>query len=274
MLTNEEPLVSVIMATYNEPVDIIGKAVKSILNQTFQDFELLILDDSTNQESISYIDSLNIYPKVKVIRKPERMGLSGARNVGIQSARGKYIAIMDADDISVPERFELQVNYLEAHSDCYVLGGQINIIDEKDRVISQRHYPLKGIRLRLFASYRNPLAHPTVMFRKELCDKGFIYDETLEMSEDLDLWLRIMNADFKIENLESTLINYRVNESFTNKRSSQKQKNYMADVRNKNWASNHLIFSVASSIAGILFRIIPSESLKLFYNKENRKGKR
>ena len=265
MVAEHKPLVSVVMATFNEPTDIVGKAIESILSQSFQNFELLILDDSTNQETIDFLDSFNCLPNVSVIRKDSRMGLSGARNVGIQNSRGKYIAIMDADDISLNKRLELQVDYLENNPLCYVLGGQINIIDMDDRIISSRRYPLKGNKLKLFASYRNPIAHPTVMFRRELYDLGFIYDESLEMSEDLDLWIRIMNANYQIENLTDTVVNYRVNSSFTVKRVSKKQKIYMSKVRNKNWSGKHLFFSIASVSAGLLFRIIPSSSLIKFY---------
>lgn len=268
------PLVSVIMATFNDNPTVLKKAVESIIAQTYQNFELFILDDSTSEESKNAVDSFATNPQVHIVRKQKKMGLSGARNVGLKMSLGKYIAIMDADDISVPERFKVQVNFMENHPECSVLGGQMYIIDESDSVISSRRYPLKGYKLKLFATFRNPIAHPTVMFRRELFEKGFQYDETLEMSEDLDLWLRIMNAGYVLENVDEVLINYRIDKSFTDKRSSQKQKNYMAKVRNKNWCNKHVFFSLASSAAGLLFRILPSSSLSSFYNKENSKIQR
>ena len=270
MSKKHDPKVSVIMATYNDKPEQVQKAAESILSQSFSDLELLILDDSTDSETRNAIDRIGEEPRVEVIRREQRMGLSGARNVGLEHAKGELIAIMDGDDISLPDRLRLQTEYLMQHPKVYVLGGQMDIINEEDEKISERRYPLSGFRLKRFAAYRNPIAHPTVMFRKELFDKGFRYDESLEMSEDLDLWLRIMNAGYEIQNLNETLIRYRISSDFTEKRTSQKQKNYMAMVRKKNWSSSNFFFSLASVTAGSLFRITPGGALKGFYKKENR----
>lgn len=266
---NECPLVSVIMATYNEKPEIVKPAADSILTQSYKNVELLIMDDSEDPETVACIDRIGSDPRAAVIRGETRMGLSGARNVGLKRSKGKYIAIMDGDDISLPHRIERQVDYLERHPECFVLGGQTNIIDENGALISKRRYPLEGTRLKLFAAYRNPISHPAVMFRRELYEKGFMYDEGLEMSEDLDLWLRIMNSGYEIRNLNETVVNYRVGNHFAEKRTSRKQKAYMADVRKKNWSNSHLLFSTASVMAGIIFRLAPSSALIGLYKKEN-----
>lgn len=267
---NECPLVSVIMATYNEKPEIVKAAADSILRQSYKNIELLIMDDSKDPETVARIDQIGRDPRVKVIRGETRMGLSGARNVGLKQSKGKYIAIMDGDDISLPHRIEHQAAYLERHPECFVLGGQTNIIDENGTVISKRRYPLKGVRLKIFAVYRNPISHPAVMFRRELYEKGFLYDESLEMSEDLDLWLRIMNSGFEIRNLDETVVNFRVGNQFMEKRTGSRQKAYTADVRKKNWSSSHPLFSIASVAAGKIFRLTPSSALVRFYKKENR----
>ncbi len=271
MSDEKHPLVSVIMATFNESAVFVDASIKSILTQSYQNLELLIMDDSTNEETIECIDKFDVDDRVKVIRKNNRMGLSGARNVGLANSLGEYIAIMDGDDVSMQDRIMHQVQYLKDNPECYVLGGQMRIIDENGTVISERHYPVGGIKLKIFAAVRNPISHPTVMFRRELFDKGFKYDETLEMSEDLDLWLRVMNADYEIRNLDEFVINYRVGTDFTVKRTSKKQKKYMADVRKKNWSFSHPFFSVTSVVAGMVFRATPSSTLTGIYNKENRK---
>ena len=263
------PIVSVIMATYNEPPKILKKAVDSVLGQSFDSYELLIMDDSTNPDTIHVLDTFKTNEKVHIIRKDFRMGLSRARNIGIHISRGNYIAIMDADDISLPERFRLQVDYLNRHPSCFVLGGQINIIDYNDNIISYRRYPLKGLKLKLFSSFRNPVAHPTVMFRKEIVKEGLIYNEKLTMSEDLDLWLRVMNSNYRIENLDEVLINYRVDETFTDKRVSKNQKEYMAYVRKMNWSNKHMFFSMLSYLSGQIFKNMPTSYLTILYEKEN-----
>lgn len=270
-MNNENmPLVSVVMATYNEPIQILNQAIESILQQSYKNFELLIMDDSTDKETINYLNNISENPKVKVVRKKKRMGLSGARNVGLHMAKGKYIAIMDADDISFPGRLQKQVNYMENNPECAVLGGQINIINSESLRVSERKYPRQGIKLYLFATYRNPIAHPTVCFRKELVDRGFEYDENLKMSEDLDLWLRIMIGGYHIENLPEKIVDYRVSDDFIGKRTSDIQKKYMADVRKRDISLKKPLFSIMSFCAGMIFENIPTERLVNFYNKENK----
>ncbi len=263
------PLVSVIMAVYNEKPSVVEASTNSILQQSYKNIELLIMDDSTDAETIACINRIGMDTHVKVLRSKTRMGLSGARNIGLKNSNGKYIAIMDADDISLPNRIEHQVNYLEQHPECFVLGGQMNIINETGKIISERHYPLKGIKLKVFAAFRNPIAHPTVMFRKVLYEKGFLYDENLEMSEDLDLWLKIMNSNYEIRNMNEIIVNYRVGNDFAERRTNKKQKVYMAEVRKNNWSNSHLFFSLISVFAGTVFKLTPSVLLKGFYKKEN-----
>lgn len=263
-------LVSVVMATYNEPPRIIEKAVRSILEQTYSNFELLIFDDSTKAETIEVLDSFRSDSRVRIFRESERIGFVKSLNLGLMNAQGRYIARMDGDDIALPNRFEEQVKFLETNKEVYVVGGQMNIIDENDNVISSRKYPLNGGKLFLFSAVRNPLAHPTVMMRKELVDKGFRYDESLKMSEDLDLWLRIMNQSYKIANIPATVLNYRVAGNFAEKRSDRKQVEHMATVRRKNFSKKHLIHSVLSCISAWLFLHIPVKVIKKIYKKENK----
>lgn len=264
-----EKLLSVVMATYNESPSIITKAIKSVLCQRYRKFELLIYDDSTENATKEAIDRFVSDDRVRIFRNEARVGFVRSLNRGLLEAKGKYIARMDGDDVALPNRFEEQINYLEANQDIYVVGGQMNIIDENDKLISARKYPLGGIKLFLFSTVRNPLAHPTIMMRRELVDMGFCYDEQLEMSEDLDLWLRIMNQSYKIANVSTTVLNYRVTEKFAEKRSGRKQIEYMAYVRRKNFSKRHLLHSVLSCISAWLFLNTPANEVKRLYRKEN-----
>lgn len=263
-------LVSIIMATYNETAEIVKKAIDSVLQQSYGEFELLIIDDSTEAETIEVIDSFESDSRVKVFRENGRLGFVKSLNLGLRNARGKYIARMDGDDIALPNRLDEQVKFLEANKDIYVVGGQINIIDENDNIISSRKYPLNGWKLYLFSTVRNPLAHPTVMMKKELVDIGFCYDEELKMSEDLDLWLRLMNKSYKIANIPATVLNYRVPDNFAEKRSNWKQVEYMAAVRRKNFSKRHFIHSVLSCISAGMFLHTPTGIIKRIYKKENK----
>lgn len=267
--TKNSPLVSVVMASFNEDPEMIGKSISSILNQTYKNFELLIFDDSTKQGTKDKIDSFTTDRRVKVFRFPERVGFVKSLNKGLEAARGKYIARMDGDDISLPIRFEKEVRFLEKYKDIAVVGGQINIMDETDNITSTRTYPLGGLKLYLFSCARNPLAHPTIMMRRALVDRGFRYDENLKMSEDLDFWLRLLNAGYHIANLSDVVLNYRVQSNFTEKRSSDTQREYMADVRKKNFDSHHLFHSVLSNVSGWMFTHVPVGAINKLYKKEN-----
>ena len=146
-LQNDTVTISVILATFNEPPDMIKKSIKSILEQTFTDFELLIYDDSTNAETISAIDSFKYDERVKIFRSTVKKGFVVSLNEGLSAAKGKYIARMDGDDISLPDRLEKEYVYLENNKKVFVVGGNMDIIDENDNVISSRKYPTDGLRL-------------------------------------------------------------------------------------------------------------------------------
>ena len=127
------PLITVIMAAYNEKEEMVRTAIESILNQTYRNFEFLIFDDSTIESTKKAIDSYCSDSRVVIYRKKKREGFVRSLNHGLEIAKGKYIARMDADDIAIRDRFEKQVSYLEHHPKTDVLGGQIVIIDESGK---------------------------------------------------------------------------------------------------------------------------------------------
>ena len=269
-LEEKDKLVSVVMATFNESPEMISKSIESILNQSYQNIELCIMDDSTNEDTIQTIESFCKDERVRVFRSSERLGFIRSLNRGLEESRGGYIARMDGDDIALPRRIETEVKFLEANSEVMVVGGQINIIDKNDVVTSKRNYPTGGFKFWLFSCYRNPLAHPTIMMRRELVDQGYRYDENLKMSEDLDFWLRLMNKGYKLANTKSVVLNYRVMDNFLEKRSSDTQRKVMAQVRRKNFCWKHFIHSTLSVMAGVLFNIVPRGAIDKAYKKENK----
>lgn len=269
MAENETPLVSVVMATFNEKPDMVGKAIESILSQTYQNFELFVLDDSTAEETKRKIDSYSNDSRVKVVREPTRMGFVPALNKGLKLASGRYIARMDGDDISLPERFAKQVAYLEGNADVAVLGGQIDIIDENDVVTSERKYPVGKKKILRYEIFRCPLAHPTVMFRRELVEEGFLYDESLKRAEDLNLWLSIQRAGYRIENLTDKFLNYRVCKSLAQKRGREQWKNNFR-IRVRNFNLKNPFFSLESVFVSFCYLLIPNFLFAIYYKRENK----
>lgn len=264
------PLVSVVMATFNEPVEYISASIKSILEQTYSNLELIIVDDSTRQDTVVAINNFAIQDsRVHVIRHKERIGFVNALNEGLRVALGKYIARMDGDDIALPNRLKCEVDYLETHKKVAVLGGAMNIINETGLITSERRYPLSGIKLHLWAMFRNPLAHPTVIFRSELVKKGFHYDTAQKKAEDIELWLRLKKNGFHIENLPDKLLNYRVVGNLAQKRNKEQWKyNYIA--RRKNFSFHTPLFSLCSVLISWLYIHIPTNIIRKIYKVENK----
>ena len=263
------PLVSVILASFNENPEYIKSAIESILNQTYQNFELLIFDDSTAKETIDAINSFSDDNRVRIIREDKKMGFVPALNKGLSIAKGELLARMDADDISELNRFEIQVNYLASHPKISIIGGQMDIIDENGNIISHRKYPLNGISLWAFSLLRDPLAHPTVMFRRDIVDCGFRYNEDMKKAEDIDLWLQLLNAGYRIANVPETLLRFRIEKSFNQKRVDDGQRRYVYRARCRNISIKRPVFSVLSVMFSTAFRYAPKRLLVGIYNKEN-----
>lgn len=266
------PMISVIMPTFNESPEMISDAIRSILSQTYSSIELHIFDDSTSDETKAAIDAFHSDSRLNVHRFAERIGFIKSLNLGLEAAKGQYIARMDGDDFSHLDRFEKEVAYLESHPDVMVVGGQMNIMDENGQITSSRLYPTNGFKLSLFSCARNPLAHPTVMMRREIVDKGYRYDESLRMSEDLDFWLRLMNDGYRIANLPDTVLDYRVMGNFLEKRSSDVQREVMAQVRRKNFDRRRLGHSILSVLSGWLFTHVPRGAIDKAYQNENKRS--
>ena len=266
---NNEPLVSVIMATFNEPERFIKDSINSILNQTYYNLELLIADDSSKDETISAIDECATSDnRVKVIRKAQRMGFVNALNIALKEAKGTYIARMDGDDVAVPERFEKQVAYLESYPEIDVLGGAMNIQNGKSEITSVRHYPTGGLKLLCWMSLRDPVGHPTVMFRRSIIDKGLYYDETMNKGcEDTEFWFRLRNNGFKIANLQEPLVNYRITVDMATKREKDNMANYIA--RKKNFYWKYLLFDCISLSSIKMRMMMPNSIISWLYSKEN-----
>jgi glycosyltransferase involved in cell wall biosynthesis len=264
-----QPLISVVMATFNEPPVFITQAVQSILNQTLSDFELLLIDDSISADTVRAIDTLvKSDLRIKLIRGQERFGFVKALNIGLKQAQGKYIARMDGDDISMPKRFELQVAFLENNPDIAVIGGAMDIINGEGKVTAHRNYATSFFKVMLFALMRNPLAHPTVMIRREVIEKGFYYDESFSKAEDLELWLRLIKNGYKIANVSDTLLSYRVDENLARKRMSENfVYNYKARRKNISWWPP--FWSLASIVISRIYTILPRKIISIVYKKEN-----
>lgn len=196
------PKISVLMPVYNTPEEYLREAMESILNQTYEDFEFIILNDGSTNNSEDVIKSYND-KRIKYYKNEKNEGLIFSRNKLLDIAKGKYIAHLDSDDIALPERFQKQVDFLEAHSEISLLGTWMEIFPEKE-IITKEKYPT------LFDMIReNQFMNSSVMYNREVFQKyNLTYNSEFIVAEDYDLWSRAINH-IKTANLQEILIKYR-----------------------------------------------------------------
>lgn len=263
-------MISVIMATFNEPKAFIDGSISSILNQTYRNLELLIADDSTKEETSHAIDAwASKDSRVVIIRKAQRMGFVNALNHALDAAKGDFIARMDGDDFSLPNRFEIQLKYAQEHSDVDVFGGDIIIVDENDTEKSERLYPTTPAAIWKRFLWRSPFAHPTIMFRRTIVDQGFRYNPEYKRAEDVDFLFRLYKNGFKFGNTGKKLLRYRVVGDLQNKR-SRDQWIYNHRARTKNFIWRRPIFSTISWTISLGYLCVPNSVVSLYYKKENK----
>ncbi|HJD55965.1 MAG TPA: glycosyltransferase [Rickettsia endosymbiont of Pyrocoelia pectoralis] len=184
------PTVSVIIATYNRD-KFIGEAVQSILNQTYKDFEIIIVDDGSNDSTKEIIASLKD-PRINYYYQ-ENKGRSKARNKALELARGKYITFLDSDDLYLPNKLEIQVDYMEKNSDIYMIYTSAYCIDEVGNSLKHKYEAKTSGRIYKDIAFFVPvtITLPTVMVRREVFEKAGNFDEVMYRFEDTDMWRRI-----------------------------------------------------------------------------------
>ena len=203
------PRCSVLMPVYNAE-RFVSEAVESILNQTYRDFEFVIIDDGSTDRSRRILqDYATLDPRIRLTSRPNT-GYLRALNEGLGYCRGEYIARMDADDVSLAERFERQVAFLDAHPECLMVGCALVRIDADGDVLCEEHLPETHdeIEARLLKPI-GAIGHPAVMIRRQSLVEAGGYREEYCGAEDHDLWLRLAERG-KLANLSEALLKCRV----------------------------------------------------------------
>ena len=203
------PLVSVLMPVY-KTAPYLREAMDSMLCQTFKDFELIVLNDCSPDNAEEILDA---YDDSRIVRyKGENnVGLSNVLNVGIAMARGKYIARMDSDDISLPNRLQIQVDYLETHSEIDLASVGMQLFGAKESVWIRERNPEK---VKIEALFHSPVLHASSMWRKDSFERhGLRFRQEMVPAEDYDLWTRAMLKGLKLVNLPEVLYEYRIHEA-------------------------------------------------------------
>ncbi|MDI1256466.1 MAG: glycosyltransferase family 2 protein [Flavobacterium sp.] len=250
------PKISVLMPVYNCEL-YVKEAVQSILNQTFTDFELLIIDDASTDKTVNIIKEFND-SRINLIEKQINSGYTESLNYGLSIANGTYIARMDGDDISLAERFEKQLAFLDTNPDVILCGSWYSIINSDDVIALPENH--EAIKIGLLQNCC--IGHPTVMIRSNSLNENDIkYNPEKEPAEDYDLWVRLLSIG-KLHNLPEVLLNYRIhNVQVSQKRSEQQQASSLTTKFN---LLGKLNLNYNDAEYKILIKIFRSEKLDAF----------
>ena len=210
----DSPLVSVIMPVYNAQF-YLHNSIKSILEQSFADFEFIIIDDCSTDNSYTIMQRYaELDRRIIILKNKQNSKQAYCRNLGIYRASGKYLAFLDADDISIMDRLKIQVNFLENNSGITVCGSRVNFITvNNDITVNKIYYPLKHNEIKIYCTlFYNPIAQSSVMLRSDfLKANNMYYNEALGyIAEDFYLWINLIDKGAKFAILDQELVNYRV----------------------------------------------------------------
>lgn len=206
------PLVSVIMPAYNAE-RFIEKAIKSILDQTYRNFELIIVDDCSADRTMSVAGKF-ADPRIKIYHNDHNRGIAYSRNLAIEMSNGKYIAIMDDDDISTVSRFQEQVQFLEQNEEIGIVGGRVQSIDQDDNVIDEQKTVLTNpLYIKVNFLFKCIFHNSEIMFRKQIVDEFNIhYRDNCYGMEDFCFWIEC-SKKVKMTNLNGLMLKHRYHDA-------------------------------------------------------------
>ena len=203
------PRVSILMPVY-KTAPYLREAMDSMLSQTFTDFELIVLDDCSPDDAEAILDTYSD-PRIVRYKGEKNAGLSNVLNVGIGMAQGKYIARMDSDDVSLPERLQIQVDYLETHPEADLVSVGMQLFGAREDVWV-REFDVEKVKIT--ALFHSPVLHASSVWRKDSFEsQGLRFRQERVPAEDYDLWTRALVKGLKLVNLPDVLYQYRMHPS-------------------------------------------------------------
>ncbi|WP_346857501.1 glycosyltransferase [uncultured Draconibacterium sp.] len=252
------PIISVIMSVYNAE-KYLSESINSILNQTFKNFEFIIIDDKSSDKSVEIINSMaSKDSRIKFIQNKVNQGLTINLNTAINIAKGKYIARMDADDISEVHRFEQQLDFLRENPHIDILGSFCKNINQNGEVISYREVPTDHLQITKILPSLNPIAHPTVIFKTDTLKAIGAYDEQYRTSQDYFLWFKAVGAHLHLHNIPSYLLYYRMDDNYKQRKSFSYRWNEIKIKLNGYKLIKHPWYKYYSLLVSIALAFLPS----------------
>lgn len=213
------PAISIVLPVFNSE-KFIADSIQSLINQTFTDFELIIIDDGSKDQSVSIIKSFKD-SRIQLVQNDKNRGIAFSRNMGLKMAKGKYYAPFDSDDLALPEKLEKQFNFLEKHTEFGMIGSWARLIDANGKFLKTKwKLSANPETIPSILLFKNYFAQPALLIRKTAIPEGG-YSPHLEIGEDYLMWFDIAGR-WKVWNLPEYLINIRINpESITRKDSKK-----------------------------------------------------
>lgn len=252
------PLVSVVMTAYNAG-KYVGQAVESIQAQTYPNWELIVVDDGSTDNTLAIVNKIAKNDnRIKVISYAKNRGASYASNLGLAKARGIYIARMDADDIAMNDRFEKQVDFLLFNPKVIAVGGQCELIDSKGKNIGEKSFPLTHAQIYSALYQYNPVQHPTIMVNTKLLGKHkLIYHSDVVLAHDLEL-LFYLSQYGELANLPETILKYRIHNDSLSLQNPKKTFHDTIAVRSRAVEMYGYVPSMRGKVMGLLQQMIVS----------------
>jgi len=202
------------MSVYNGEKTV-GKAIESILNQTYKNFEFIVIDDRSQDQTLQILYNYQKQDsRIKILKNDKNLGIAESLNKGILEAKGEWIARMDDDDESLPDRLEKQIDYIKNHPDVDIFGGKAIFRDIHGNEMPNYFNnwpPINTNDIEKFLYHNSPIIHPTVFIRKQSLFNLGLYNKDFSGAEDYELWTRAWKNKLNIRNLDDILIRYTVN---------------------------------------------------------------
>lgn len=243
--------VTVLMSVYNDKKNL-KESIESILNQTYKDFEFLIFDDASTDGSKEILEQYErLDSRIKLVINNTNKGLSYNLAQGVVASRTPWIARMDADDIAVNNRIEIQMNYVKEHPNVDIVGSYTIDINEDGKELGLRKMPITHERISSLI-WACPFVHPTVLYKKEAILLAGSYDEKLRRRQDYELWFRCKAAKLRFANIDIPLIYYRCTNEYY-KKNNFKVQVYQAKI---GWNGAKMVKATPIAYFGIILSFL------------------
>jgi len=234
------PTVSVLMSVYNTPAQYLRAAVESVLAQTLSDFEFIVIDDGSTDGSPEILrEFATREPRIRLTVRPNK-GLTATLNEAIAMSRGEFLARMDCDDVSEPDRFERQLAFLSADPSLVCAGGHFALIDEKGRLLTRLRPPSDDASIQdLLLRGHTAICHPAAMMRRDAVEKVGGYDPYFKTTQDLDLWLRLGEVG-KLGNVPEVVLRFRQHGGSISETRREEQRRFGREACERAWTRRGL----------------------------------